>query len=331
MSYLEREKKEIERYKKNINVHNLPKSTQYINNQYLMKHLWHITGYTEYKVFFASEIKKYAAKTEGTIRIASIGAGNCDHENHLTRLVGLGSKVVFDCYELNPAMIQRGKENAKKAGIEMRFFQQNFNQINFRENYDVFFAHHVLHHVENLEGLFKAIAQAGKPGYLFLINDMIGRNGHMAWPKAYSYITSLWSSLPERLKWNAHMQRLDIELPNYDQSGGGTSFEGIRTQDILPLLDENFQFEYFIPFYSYINFIINRWFGHNYNVNPDDPDNDIALIDHLWYLDELFLKMKYLPPTQMFAKIVDPQVKNVELKTSIYNSVTEATYQNFLK
>jgi len=330
MSYLQREQREIERYRKSIKLHDLPKSTQYITNRYLKKLLWQITGFTDYKVFFTSEIKKYAAQTNDTVRIASIGAGNCDQENHLTRMVDLGSKVVFDCYELNPAMIERGQENAKKAGIEMRFFQQNFNQIDFQERYDGFFAHHALHHVENLEGLFGAIAESGKPGYFFLINDMIGRNGHMAWPKSYSFITSLWDSLPERLKWNAYLQRLDLKLPNYDQSGGGTSFEGIRTQDILPLLNKNFQFEYFIPFYSFINFINNRWFGHNYNVDPEEPNNDIALLEHFWYLDELFLQSKYLPPTQMFAKIVDPKLKGVELKTRIYKSVSEAEYQHYL-
>jgi hypothetical protein len=39
-----------------------------------------------------------------------------------------------------------------------------------------------LHHVLNLEGLFGQIKSHLKEHGLFIISDIIGRNGHLRWP-----------------------------------------------------------------------------------------------------------------------------------------------------
>ncbi|MBD2411625.1 hypothetical protein FACHB389_36785 [Nostoc calcicola FACHB-389] len=320
--YEKRIKQELLTYDNVEEIHDLPQCFHYITNKYLCKIIEEITGFSNYRDFFVDEIRKYSLQTKDVLYIASIGSGNSNEELELCQRLQLNNKVIFDCYELNPTLLAQGKEKAKSLGIEMRFFEQDFNQIHFEMTYDGFFASHSLHHVVNLEGLFQSIHQAGKPGYFFLINDMIGRNGHMSWSKTQSFLESYWNTLPERLKWNAFFKKYDLELPNFDCSKEG--FEGIRAQDILPLLNENFQFEVFIPFFSFIGRIIDRVYGHNYNIDPNSLNNDLAILDYMWYLDELFLRLKYLPPTQMFAKLVDPRISPPEFKSIIYKDPQEA-------
>lgn len=327
-NYAAKMEQEILRYNQQENIHDLPGSFHYITNKYLCDIVKNITDFSFFKDFFANEIRQYALEAKEPVRVASIGSGYCDEELDLCQRIGLGDRVIFDCYELNQNLLDRGREKANSLGIKMNFFQQDFNQIKFATQYDCFFANHSLHHVVNLEGLFAAIHKAGKPGYFFLINDMIGRNGHMSWPRAQSFLECLWRTLPERLKWNVFFQRIDSELPNFDCSTEG--FEGIRAQDILPLLSQNFQFEFFVPFFSLIQRIIDRVYGHNYRVDDLSSSNDLELLDYLWYMDELFLYLKYLPPTQMIAKVVDPNLEGIELKTRIYTSVEQACYWNFL-
>jgi len=320
--YTARVQQELLNYNNVDNIHELPKCFHYITNKYLCPIIKEITGFSDFKEFFASEIDVYANQSEDIVRIASIGSGNSEEEIDLYRRLKTNKKVVFDCYELNPTLIAKGREKAEFLGIEMRFFQQDFNEIEFQADYDIFFASHSLHHVVNLEGLFDAVHNAGKTGYFFLINDMIGRNGHMSWPKAQSFLESLWLTLPERLKWNAYFKRFDINIPNFDCSQEG--FEGIRAQDILPLLIEKFEFEFFIPFFSYIGRIIDRAYGHNYIVDLNKVDNDCLLLDHMWYMDELLLNKKYLAPTQMFAKVVDPRLNSISFRSRIYKHPAEA-------
>lgn len=320
--YTKRVEQELLAYNNIENIHELPPCFHYVTNKYLLPIVKEITGFADFRDFFTSEIENYALQATESVRIASIGSGTCDEELALCQKIKLSGKVIFDCYELNPTLLDRGREKAKSLGIEMRFFQQDFNQIQFQTAYDGFFASHSLHHVVNLECLFEAVHNSGKPGYFFLINDMIGRNGHMSWPKAQSFLESLWLTLPDRLKGNAFFKRVDIELPNFDCSTEG--FEGIRAQDILPLLIDNFKFEVFVPFFFCINRIIDRVYGNNYKVDDSNYSNDLALLDYMWYMDELFLAIKYLPPTQMFAKVVDPRLNTVTLKSRIYTHPAEA-------
>ena len=53
-----------------------------------------------------------------------------------------------------------------------------------------------------------------------------------------------WRKLPPSYRFNRKLERYEEMFLNYDCSADG--FEGIRSQDILPLLLENFHFHVFI-------------------------------------------------------------------------------------
>jgi hypothetical protein len=147
-----------------------------------------------------------------------------------------------------------------------------------------------------LESIFANVnAAIGDRGY-FLTNDMIGRNGHQRWPEALVEVRRIWQSMPDRYKYDHQAGRFQKTYKDVDYSVD--CFEGIRAQDILPLLLKTFHFEGFIAFGNVINVFIDRAFGHNF-----DPQNeeDVAFIENLGALDEKLIDEGVVKPTQMTA------------------------------
>jgi hypothetical protein len=130
----------------------------------------------------------------------------------------------------------------------------------------------------------------------FVISDMIGRNGHQRWPEALEIVDKYWKELPESKKFNVLLNRLEKEYENWDCSKEG--FEGIRAQDVLPLLLQRFQCEKFIGFGNAIDIFVDRCFGHNFN-RESEWDRD--LIDRVHAEDEVGLQSGELTPTHMMA------------------------------
>jgi hypothetical protein len=125
---------------------------------------------------------------------------------------------------------------------------------------------------------------------------MIGRNGHMRWPEACEQIARLWSLLPDTYKYNHQLSRLEETFDNWDCSKEG--FEGIRAQDILSLLIESFEFEYFLAFSNLIDVFCDRSFGHNFS---RERSFDRAFIDFVAELDERLIREGTLTPTHLVA------------------------------
>ncbi|MCL2310324.1 MAG: methyltransferase domain-containing protein [Proteobacteria bacterium] len=204
------------------------------------------------------------------------------------------------CIDLNPAMLKRGEELAKQNGLEKHIFTEkaDFNHWRPRHDYDAVIANQSLHHVVNLEGLFDAIKEALTPTGLFIISDMIGRNGHQRWPEALAIVEAFWSELPRNYHYNRLTKKQEDIFINRDCSTEG--FEGIRSQDILRLLIERFSFEFFLAFSNVISPFIDRCFGPNFNV---DNEWDRAFIDRIQARDEGEISSGRIKPTQMLAVV----------------------------
>src|SRR5689334_1941502 len=107
-------------------------------------------------------------------------------------------------------------------------------------------------------------ALVGTPDRMLFI---IGRNGHLRWPEALEIIQEFWPYLPPSHRSNHQLQRYEAMFEDWDCSIEG--FEGIRAQDILPLLSERFHFDWFIPYGNVIDPFVERGFGHNFDANVD--------------------------------------------------------------
>jgi len=258
-------------------------------------------GYDSLRSFFVEPIMARADAAGGrTLRIVSLGSGNGDFELSLAGSLRSSGLEGFSItrLELNDSMRERAASDAQQAGLSSYFedLPADLNSWVAVLDYDVAIASHSLHHVLNLEHLFEQVRTSLGPDGVFLVNDIIGRNGHMRWPEALDLVERIWALMPGRYRYNHQLDRLETMYENWDCSVEG--FEGIRAQDILPLLNERFHPETFIAFANVIDLFVDRGFGDNFDVDRQD---DRDFIDAVARLDEAALTLGLVKPTHLLA------------------------------
>ncbi len=303
--YQSRMHQELSNFADDIDIHSLPDIFHYWSNRYVRPWFENVkTSHPE--DLFARFLLKAAEDTEKAPRFLSIGSGNCDAEIAVAKdLLERGlDQFTLECMDINPKMLDRGRDLAKKEGMidRIEFQVGDFNNWEHPRRYHGIIANQCLHHVTNLEGLFDEIKSALTEKGLFITSDMIGRNGHMRWPEALEVVEAFWEELPNRYRYNHQCKQMQREFVNFDCSVG--CFEGIRAQDILPLLIPRFAFHVFIGFGNAIDPFIDRAFGHNFDAqSPKDRD----FIDRVHAADEAGFAAGTLKPTHMVAVMSRPE------------------------
>ena len=299
-AYQQRLAAEIEVYDRCLQVHDLPPIFHYWSNRYV-RPMFRRFGFDDIKDIFRDYLEKQCGvRPDQRTDVISIGSGNCDFEVELaSHLRALGHhNFVLGCLDLNSTMLERGRAAAEQAGVggHMDFVQGDFNDWVPGREYDAVIANQALHHVLKLEHLFAQIKQSLKPDGTFIISDMIGRNGHQRWPEALEIVQEFWGDLPPSYRFNRALRRYQEVFENWDCSLEG--FEGIRSQDILPLLMESFQFHLFLPFGNVIDPFTDRPFGFNFDA---EAPWDQAFIDRVQQRDEQEMVAGRIKPTHMLA------------------------------
>jgi len=299
--YAARVKNELRNFTECANVHDLPEIFHYWSHRHLGQPKFHPHGITDPEQFFFLYATKFHARFPGqSMRMVSIGSGNWHMEARMAqRLVQAGiTNFVLECMDINTTMLQRGRDYAATLGVgeHIKALESDFNRWQPVGQYDLVLANQCLHHVLDLEHLFAAIRTSLNPQGYFLASDMIGRNGHQRWPEALGLVQQFWQELPESYRYNQLLKRHEPEYINHNCAE--ESFEGIRAQDILPLLIRNFEFELFLPFANLIMVFIDRPFGHNFNA---EGQWDRDFIDRVHARDEEGMLSGELKPTQMLA------------------------------
>jgi SAM-dependent methyltransferase len=312
-SYDERINNEINFYKDCHNVHDLPEIFHYWSNKYILP-LQKPFGFTNPDDFFRSYCKKYGLEHSNinNIRILSVGSGNGELEVSIAHYLLENDITNFslECMDINQHMLDRTMDSAKEKGVEKHIatIKGDFNKWKPQKEYHIVLANQSLHHVMELEHLFDSIYKGLSENGIFLTSDMIGRNGHMRWPEALGKLEPFWKELPKEYKYNQLLKRQENTYINHDCSTSG--FEGIRAQDILPLLVKRFHFELFIPFANVVMIFIDRPFGHNFDVNKPQ---DLDFIDRVHAADEAAILSGELKPTQMLAVMSKAKVRETQL------------------
>lgn len=293
---------EIKNFADDQVVHGLPQIFHYWSNKYLLAKIEPF-GFRHPDDFYT---KHFAARMtapgfDGTYKFISIGAGNCDTEVRIAKALLAEGHESFsiECLELNPAMVERGRAYALEQGVSQYVHPVvgDFNLWKPDKPYHAVMANQSLHHVLNLEGLFDSISEAIRDFNGTLVtSDMIGRNGHLRWPEALEIVEEYWQRLAPRYRYDRQLRRQEDAFVNWDCSVEG--FEGIRAQDILPLMVDRFHFDLFVPFANIISPFIDRSFGPNFEI---DAPEDRALIDEIHERDEREMLAGTITPTQMFA------------------------------
>ncbi len=289
---------EIAIYEHNTDVHNLPAIHHVYAQEFLHPHLTSLTTQGDSSSWWILEIDELAARSDHQLTIVSLACGNGDTEMALLKKLAEPEKVQIIGMDVNPQMIKRAQAKAKEDGLPNALFEvQDLNDPQIDHKIDVVLANHSLHHLVELEKLFEHIAERSNDNMIFLINDMIGRNGHVMWPNAHVVVKEIWRRLDQRFKLNDYSKRYDLQPLNHDCSQDG--FEGIRAQDILPALISVFDIEMFFPFATLINRFVDRSYGNNF-IAEDAHDRQLIL--DILALDVELLKAKKLAPTQAFIR-----------------------------
>lgn len=298
--YAEKLRSEIASFKNVEHVHDLPQIALFWADTYL-RPMFQEYGVENPDELFAKALADAAVSCGADRpRFVSIGSGNCDTEVRVAKMLRerIGPDFVIECLELNPHMLERGQALAAAEGVSdnLAFVETDFNHWTAPHSYCGVMANQSLHHVTNLEGLFDEVRRTLKPEGAFVISDMIGRNGHMRWPEALEVVHRFWEELPEGYRYNHQLKRFEQPYENWDCSTEG--FEGIRAQDIMPLLLERFHFSFFLGFGNVIDVFIDRGFGHNFDPTAEWDKN---FITRLHGVDEAGFQNGSLTPTHVAA------------------------------
>lgn len=298
--YGERLAKEKATFDANVCVHDLPDIFHYWSNKYLRAFI-NGFGYDNIEDFFVREIARTPPADGRTLHIASVGCGDCAIEAKIGS--GLAAAGVADfrmvCLDISDGALERGRANAREAGLEAKFelVNHDFNQGLPPGRFDVVMANQSLHHVVELERLYESVRRQLTPGGGFLVSDMVGRNGHMRWPEARALVDEAWEWLPDRYRFNRQLQRQEQQFMDWDCSTEG--FEGIRAQEVLPLLLRYFSPRVFLAWGNIIDVFIDRGFGHNFHARTEW---DLHFIDRVHAMDSRAIAEGRIKPTHLLAR-----------------------------
>jgi SAM-dependent methyltransferase len=301
-NYAERIRQQIEQFI-DVNIHDLPDIFHYWSDKNLRPMIEAVFGRSKFADIYAAHAQR-AFHATGDRTVVSLGAGDAWMEVDIAKSLVAAGEHNFSivCVELSQHLIERGIQRARDEGVAdfVTYQKADLNSWRPEKRCAAFMANQALHHFVDLEQIFDLVADNLEPAGRFMSNDMIGRNGHMRWPETRAVIDYFWKQLPESFKYHHQLRRFESpEFIDWDCSVEG--FEGIRAQDILPLLLERFGFSHFAAWGGVIDIFLDRGFGHNYsNTNPEHR----AFIDRLEEVSSSMLNAGFVKPTQMFAVMV---------------------------
>jgi ubiquinone/menaquinone biosynthesis C-methylase UbiE len=291
----------IEKLAFNFNppVGNLPAIFHYWSNAHLRPRLEE-AGFSSPEDFFFQSLCDRIRNQAAPARMLSIGSGRCELEVSLARRLSDSGLDQFRivCMDINSEMLSQAKAASVDVALKMEFRAADVKTLSRDERFDVVLANQCLHHIVELETLFDTIASLISDGGVFLTSDVIGRNGHQMWPEALNAFQHYWQHLPRKYKFDNARGFTASSYVNYDHAKVG--FEGVRAQDVLPLMIERFSFEVFLAHTSITMPFVERRFGYNF-----DPRRtfDRSFIDEVAQHDRTLVDSGQLAPTQMIARV----------------------------
>lgn len=298
--YEQRVERELAGFTDREEVHDLPAIYHHWSEHYLHPLLAEV-GIYRIAAWWDDEVAAICRdRSPAPARLVSFGAGNGDLE--LTMAARLAQRGIDNLelvlLELNPAMLERAMSHAERLGLADRVetLAVDLNTWEATQEADVYLACHSLHHVVALEHLFDEVSGSLADGGILLVNDMVGRNGHRRWPEALAIMQALWPAMAPRRRHNNSVGGVDAAYPDIDCSTQG--FEGVRAQDVLPLLLERFHPELYVTFGNVVDPFIDRVYGANFD--PGD-ERDRGFIEAVAALDDAAIDAGLITPTHLLG------------------------------
>ena len=185
---------------------------------------------------FEKRIKSMATKG-GNLKVLSLCSGSARIEASFAAQAG--TNVEWTLLDINSDLLELASKQFAPE-IKINLIEANANELEyFGEKYDVILIVSALHHIVELEMLVKFCHDSlTESGEFWSIGECVSRNGNRLWPDARAEANKCFRQLPKKYRLNRFTNHLDSEIPDSDFSVG--TFEGIRSEDIQPILDRWF-------------------------------------------------------------------------------------------
>ncbi len=177
------------------------------------------------------------SKEKKVVKVLSLCSGAARIEAEYARAAG--ANVEWALMDINPDLLNVAATQFAPE-LKLDVIEANVNDLKFcGEKWDVILCVSGLHHIVELESLFKFCYESlNVDGELWSIGEYIGRNGTRLWPEAKIEADQLFKRLPEKYRFNQHTKTVNDVMPDNDCSVG--CFEAIRSEDIETLIDRWF-------------------------------------------------------------------------------------------
>lgn len=220
---------------------------------------------------FTARLRELAGrKPDGPVRILSLCSGAARIEASFAAAAGI--RAQWTLMDLNEGLLQTAAAGFPE-GHDIDLIVGNLNRVeDYGERYDIVLCVSGLHHIVELERVVGFIRDALVDGGEFWsIGEAIGRNGNRLWSRDYEAANAFFRELPERLRRNRHTGQIDDAIPDIDYSSG--TFEGIRSQDIEPLLSRYLEPVHVYRRNCFLWRIVDLAYADNYDMqDPSDID-----------------------------------------------------------
>ncbi len=217
----------------------------------------------------------------------SLGCGLGGFERSACQL-RIAQKI--DANDISSGAIVTAKAEAEKAGLgdRINYSIVNLDEAGFPEAaYDVVFGNSCVHHVFQLEGLFKRVRKSMKPGALFYLNEYVGPTRFQTSPALTVLINNIRRAFPDVLLRSLFASDGSL-IGRYTPSPvehfeAHDPSEAIRSAEIVPLLKMYFEILEYRPFGGAILHMLLSGIAGNFE--ESDP-KDRALLDVLAIMEE---------------------------------------------
>jgi len=241
-------------------------------------------------------VLEYAEKKEDKTRILSLGSGTGDWE--IALIEKNPKKIVVELQDINDELLKNTKSYANNHNLEVIINISDANKIKIEESkFDFIVCRSSMHHFTELEHIFSQINKGLVKGGEFLVmGEVIGRNGEKLFADTKEIAQKIFDVLPEKFRYNQYTKKIDTVIPDMDHSED--SFESIRSEEIVTVLEENFTMKEHVSFDAFLTLLLDFRYGPNYDLSNS---LDKSLVDMIGNLDLYYISNNLLKPTCLFG------------------------------
>jgi SAM-dependent methyltransferase len=241
----------------------------------------------------SEEVTRFCNARENS-SILSLGCGYGGVELSVARAINKPFQILG--LDLNDGILDAPRKVAADENLPATFQAIDLNFVELpASQYDVVMAHASLHHLLNLEHVFKEIYKSLKDDGVLIVQDIIGKTQVLFWRENVEFVQDLIRGLPSRITAGA-------EIPSYVEPDIQVGMEGIRQQEIEEQIELLFKPSRVYHFGSFMRMICTHpVIGKN--INPK-LQSDRELLEILSHLDLQMIRQKVLRPTEMLGVYV---------------------------